>query len=320
MRNLLVLTLFFSVKLFSQDISDGLLLEYSFDNNFNDVSGNDFHATNFGAVFIEDRNGNPGSALYFDGVDDYINFPNIEELKPNLPISFSFWVRYDSDNANDRDLFNTSFEEDRNTGVFFNSQQSTGNYAVNFGDGSTSYVSSTRRTFVANEPIETNVWHHIAVIVNSENDMKIYVDCFDVGGDYSGTGGSLEYSNLPGSLGRHDRDLNASANYFKGAIDDFKYWNRELTEDEVNELCMLSIPQYNLIETITIYPNPTSGELNVVTDTIDFDYIKIYNGVGQRIFYQKFSKTVNIKSLPKGIYYLNLIKDSNIEVRKIVKQ
>lgn len=44
--------------------------------------------------------------------------------------------------------------------------------------------------------------------------MKIIVNCVDSGGEYSGFGGQLVYSLTPGSLGRHDRDIYAPANYF----------------------------------------------------------------------------------------------------------
>ena len=217
--------------------SNNLLVHYKFNNDTNDSSGNNFHASVFGGTFVTDRFGNINSALYFDGLDDYIELPNIEELKPALPVSFSFWIKYDSYSINDREVFNTSFEEDRNTGVYFNAQSSTGNFAVNYGDGGYSYLSSTRRTYVTDKQIEIDTWYHVVAVVSSAVDMKIYVDCNDNGGVYSGSGGSLLYSDLAASIGRHDRDLSSSANYFKGTIDDFKYWSRSLSLGEIDALC-----------------------------------------------------------------------------------
>lgn len=318
MRNLLGLALLLCSQVFSQNITDGLLLQYEFDNNYNDISGNGFHGMNFGTIFTDDRNGVPNSAVYFDGINDYINFPNVLELKPDLPLSFSFWIRYDSDNSSDRDVFNTSFEEDHSSGVYFNSQQSTGNYAVNFGDGSNSYLSSTRRTFVVNESIVTGVWHHVVIVVNSALDMKIYVDCGDKGGIYSGSGGDLVYSSLPGTLGRHDRDLNSPANYFNGAIDDFMYWDRALSNEEVNQLCLLGVLEFNLSD-LVIYPNPTNGELNIKANNTPIDAIKLFNSLGQKVLDQDYQDKINIKELPKGIYFIHLIKGENIEIRKIIK-
>jgi hypothetical protein len=56
----------------------GLVARYHFNGNTNDSSGNNYHAVNFGAQFVKDRNGNPNSALYFDGVNDYLELPHEE--------------------------------------------------------------------------------------------------------------------------------------------------------------------------------------------------------------------------------------------------
>ena len=201
-RSIIILVFLVLATTNAQTIEDDLLLHYNFNNNLLDVSGNNNNPTNFGAVFTADRDGNTNGAILFDGIDDYLELPNITSLKPQLPVSFSFWIRYDSDNPNDRDVFNTSFEDDVNTGIFFNSQQSTGNFAINYGDGSNSYTYSTRRTYVSNHAINTGEWKHVAIVVSGENNMQIYVDCVEYGGVYSGSGGDLSYSNLSGVIGK----------------------------------------------------------------------------------------------------------------------
>ena len=317
----LLFLFFVSVNIFSQDISDNLLVNYAFEGNVNDVSGQGNHAVNFGATFVMDRFGNPNSAIYFDGLDDYIEFPNISELKPDLPVSFSFWINYDSNDWEDREVFNTSFEEDRNTGIFFNSQASTGNYGISYGDGSYSYVPSTRRTYVSNSSIEVGNWHQIVIIVSSANDMKIYFDCNETGGVYSGTGGPLQYSDLPGCIGRHDRELGSPANYFKGAIDDFRYWDRELTLEEVDYLCdtNLSVSEIKFEKDVIVYPNPTSGFLHIESNSSDIHTISIYNFTGQKVLNSRFSPKLDLKFLPSGIYYLGFYKNDNlIKWKKII--
>ncbi|WP_406847622.1 LamG domain-containing protein, partial [Xanthomarina sp. GH4-25] len=291
-------------NLFAQSLTDGLLLHYGFNGDTGDLSVNGNDAVNFGATFVEDRFGNPNAAIHFDGVDDYINFPNISELKPVLPVSFSFWIKYESYNLNDRAVFNTSFEEDRNTGIFFNSQASTGNYAINYGDGSYTYLSSTRRTYVSNSAIDVGNWHQIVIVVNSANDMEIYFDCNERGGVYSGSGGTLQYSDLPGSIGRHDRVLGSPANYFKGAMDDFRYWNRALTDENIAELLSTT-----LISSIT-FNNLTDCNANDGTITISdlnpntfyiiaFDYLG--SGVSQNIQSDGLGE-ITISNLSEGAY------------------
>lgn len=323
MNKLILIFLFVSFSTLGQeDINEDLLLHYTFNNTYLDASENGYDATNFGTTFTEDRFGNPNRALLFDGINDYINFPNIEALKPDLPVSFSFWIRYDSEYSNDRDVFNTSFEEDVNTGVYFNSQQSTGNFAVNYGDGSSSYTSNTRRTYVSNIQINTGVWHHVAVTVSSQSNMKIYIDCRELGGEYSGSGGALQYSNTPGTIGRHDRQLGVPANYFKGAIDNFRYWNRELSQEDVAFLCdeVLGIEEVpTVFEETILYPNPTDGIVHFETKNSNYDTLLLYNNVGQTVLKVTYQKTLDLSSLPKGIYFMHFVENNiPLEIKRVI--
>ncbi len=223
---------------FGQDLEDGLLLHYTFDNTVEDASSNNYDGTPSDLSFTEDRLGNPQGAALFNGESSFIDLPNVESLKPEFPVSFAFWVRYDSDNVEDRALFNTSFEEDVSSGIYFTSGVANGNFGIGFGDGSNFYNASSRRGFGSNATVQTGEWVHIVVVLNGTLDMKIYVNCEDPGGAYSGSGGSLFYSSLPGSIGRQDQNTQGVlAYYFEGALDDFRYYNRALTEAEALLLC-----------------------------------------------------------------------------------
>ena len=98
MKNILIFLLLSISGVSSQDLSDNLLLHYEFNGNAIDSSDNDYHGPISGVIFGLDRNGNPNSAAYFDGIDDFIDLPNLTELKPDLPVSFSFWIKYDNPN------------------------------------------------------------------------------------------------------------------------------------------------------------------------------------------------------------------------------
>ena len=266
-KGIIFFIIFFQLKISSQE----LLLHYKFDNNFNDSSGNNFSGNPSGVKFVEDRNGNPNSAVSFDGLDDFIDFPNINQLKPNLPVSFSFWIKYESNNVTDRVVFNTSYKEDVNSGIYLTSQSSTGKLAVGYGDGSSSFTSSNRRGYLSNNIINTGIWYQIHIVIISNNNMKIYLNCEETGGVYSGTGSGLVYSSGPGSLGRHDQN-NSSINsyYFKGVLDDFKYYkgivDPELVNSDFNnlrgELCVGE--NYNLP---TISDNGISGSWSPTFDS-----------------------------------------------------
>lgn len=306
MKTKLLLFLFIYIPLLhAQDLNQNLLLQYNFDGNTSDNSSNGYNGTNHGAIYVDDRFGNSNSAIYFDGINDYVEFPNLTALKPDLPVSFSFWINYSNTASSNCEVFTTSYEEDVNSGVYFNSQVSNGNYAINFANGSNFYNSTARRSFVSTETIEPNEWHHIVVTVNSYSDMNIYVDCNSPTGTYSGTGSTLVYSDTPGCIGRRDRYLGAPANYFQGAIDDFRYWDRELSDAEINILCnSLSTDNFDITTTddIKLNYNRSQNAINVYTPSAEILNYSLYNSFGQLISQARLTKNIPVSNIQKGLY------------------
>lgn len=238
MKKLIIsaISLLFITQVYAQNLSDSLLIYYPFDGNTFDYSINGLNGNPNGIAYREDRFGNINAACYFDGINDFVDLPNASVLKQDLPISFSFWIKYDSEKVESRVVFNTSFDEDISSGIFLTSQSTTGKYALGFGDGSNFYSDNTRSSFVCNSVIDTSSWHHIALVIRDNRDMSIFIDRFENEGVYLGTGGSLYYSESAGSIGRHDQNIGVPAYYFEGKLDDFYYWNRALTQDDVDEL------------------------------------------------------------------------------------
>ena len=259
---ILFYSLTFSVLMYSQNLDENLLLYYPFSGNANDSTDHGFDGLVYGATLTADRYGNPNSAYQFDGIDDFIEFPNSTALKPQLPVSFSFWIKYDDTAANNCVVFNTSFEENRSAGVFFTIQNSTKKYSVGYGDGSYNFGSATRRSYVSHFIMDTTEWHLITIVVTGPQHMKIYLDCeWQMGGTYNGDGYGLNYSSNPGGIGRHDQDLHLPAYYFKGKIDEFRYWDRALTPTDVAELCAItSVNELSNNEnSVVVFPNPGPG-------------------------------------------------------------
>jgi hypothetical protein len=322
MKQLAIALLFLSSLVTNaQDLQQGLLVEYNFDGNTNDTSGNQYNGTPFNLAYGPDRFGNPTGAAYFNGTDAYMNFPNLAALKPDLPMTFSFYVKYASTDFHHQVVFNTSFENNHCTGVWFNSSSANNSHAINFGDGDFAYSPATRRTFLCVKPIVVNVWYHVVVVMNSASDMKIYFDCVNITqGSYSGSGGSLVYSDTPGCIGRHDRDLSAPADYLEGYIDEFRYWNRALTDDELALLCVpMATSQFTKAAAgLTLYPNPTSDKFHIQTDLKTVGSLAVYNALGQQMYVGDFLQEIDVAHFVPGIYFVTVKGDGVSHTQKII--
>ena len=70
-----------------------VVANYLFEGSFQDSGPNKLGATNEGASFVTDRDGNPNSALSFDGNDRVRLFNGTEFFSPGDPIEISLWFR-----------------------------------------------------------------------------------------------------------------------------------------------------------------------------------------------------------------------------------
>ena len=68
---------------------------------------------------------------------------------------------------------------------------------------------------------------------------------------------------------------------------------------------------------LSLYPNPTSGEINF---NEPIEKIEVMNSAGKCIRTFSNTKSINIESLPAGFYYLKLIYKDKILIKKVIKQ
>lgn len=265
-------------------LSDSLLLYYSFDNGeVIDFSGNNFDGTVFEAVPTTDRNGNTNSAYQLDGINDYIDLPNDAKLKPELPISFAMWVKFDQLDQTLSEVFTTDFVDNNYTGVWV-CLSNSGTIAIAYGDNTGNTSSTNRRTKIGTTSLNVGEWYHVVGVIRGATDMDIYINCVDDGGTYAGTGGNLGYSSNPGSIGRKDAHMSNPNYWFKGSIDELGYWNRALTAQDVQELCNGSICTSTLYDTthVTVYDTTHvvvyDTQYVAVTDTLLMDVLLSVSG------------------------------------------
>ncbi len=308
---------------FSQSINDNRLIYYPFSGNANDESGNGFDGVG-NATLTADRFGNPNEAYYFNGTNNYIDLPNDPALKPNLPVSLAFWVKFDDNDPTHSTVICTDFAQDNHTGVWV-SRSSTGNLAVSYGDNSGGTTGINRRTKAGSTSLQANTWYHVAVIVNGPLDMEIYINCKNNGGTYSGSGGAIGYSKTPGSAGRKDSNVTAPSLYFKGTIDNLMYWDRALVDSDFSTLCtnVHSSEEADLLtENWTVFPNPSAESISVNgIGNVTLAQFSIFDSRGKLIRTKaQTSGSIDISDLSIGIYYLRIESQNSTQVLKFIKE
>jgi hypothetical protein len=312
----------------AQDLTDGLLVHYPMNSTAVDISGNGFNGTQNGVSSTIDHLGFEDAALEFNGTNSFINLPENDALEPPLPITIAFRVKFDDLQAASSQILGTDFFENTYTGIWFGLNPNTYQMQVSYGDGTIGCTSSScRRTKQGTTVIQTGIWYRVVGIVRGPQDMDIYINCRNDEGQYTGTGGGIEYSNEPGSIGRVDQST-LEPYYFDGALDDFRYWDRELTEDEVLMLCSPTLdilsPDPLLQSTIDIHFNSDSQEIywsNVLTNE-SLTY-QVYSVTGQPVLAGSLEvgnyRTVDVSALSEGVYILWVTSSDKSFVGEFVK-
>ncbi|MET0946616.1 MAG: leucine-rich repeat domain-containing protein, partial [Flavobacterium sp.] len=98
-------------------------------------------------------------------------------------------------------------------------------------------------------------------------------------------------------------------------------WSKIKEESTVySTTCTLGVED-SVFEKTVLYPNPTKGEVSI--DNLALKKVTIYSTTGQLVRTFNFdsnstNNTINLASLPKGIYYVYLISDDAASVKKII--
>jgi hypothetical protein len=74
-------------------------------------------------------------------------------------------------------------------------------------------------------------------------------------------------------------------------------------------------------DTISIFPNPASTEITISTP-VKFTDVKLVNSIGQIVGQTKYSNTVSVVELSRGIYFMQLFNENGnlLKVAKFVKE
>lgn len=231
LRAAIVLLLFVPRLAFGQGLNDGLLLHYPLNGNADDSSGNNFNGTVTGAVAAADRFGTAGGALQFNG-SARVEFPLAAALKPQPPLTLSCWVWFDELSSGNRIILTNDFLPDAFFGLTLGLDNAN-RLLVSLGGG------LALNTFTGSTPLTRNRWHHVVVVVRSTEDVSFYLSGCE---DPTSFDGPLPFPIIiyspvgRGNLGRANAGIPPVVNSLRGRLDDVRYWNRALSEEDVLRL------------------------------------------------------------------------------------
>ncbi len=268
---ILLIQFIFGIPLFSQVNLDSLLVAYyPFNGNAIDESGNGNNGTVIGATLVEDRFGNPNTAYSFDGFGDYIDFGNVYN-DVFLPFAISVWIYKDEIGYANQNIIKSDNYPGTGNSYYYGfwlttvdgTEQPT--VAISYGDGGVPDPDN-RRTKNTSATLNLNEWVHVVVNVSGPTDMTIYFNTIDVGGTYSGYGGSMVHNAWSANIGKNTIPPNV---FFNGILDDVRIYNRNLSEDEVNALFeeqLITIPVVTTVPVTAITQNSATSGGNVTND------------------------------------------------------
>lgn len=269
---------------------------YPFNGNANDLSGNNNNASSYQTSYVEDRNGNSGSAAFFNGVSSVQFYGGNVHLND---FTWSVWFKfptYPGSGTNYTILSNGGGDADQVLNV--TNDDYTGQHQIMF----TTYDSQKRWTRCYSDFIpEVNTWYHVVVSrTNSKVTMHINGE-FDSESDivnpanagYVGSGSDYAYIGV--RVGNYQN--------FVGQIDDLRiyegvYTPVQLSSGECGE-SGTGISDYSTQPSLHFYHQPESRTLVLPEATDNFVVTDI---AGNVLIKGNSGSKVNTSTLATGIY------------------
>ncbi len=212
--------------------SNGIIGNWVFNKGFGDtlydLSINRNNGIIFGATWVEDSF--IDGALYFDGVDDYVDLKN---RNFSVPISLCIWMKSTTVNSRWSTVFGwNSTVDPENEGIQF-SATGDGRMHIRMGNSSQDYITKSRID-------GDNQWHCIVFSKDVNDTLSIYTD------------GKIETKILITSSIGSDHNLYFGKSFrpdnynefFNGWIGDIKMYNRILEEEEITALYERNSPTW----------------------------------------------------------------------------
>lgn len=325
---MIFLTLFLNTK----GQNPQLVAYYPLNGNTNDSLGQHngiYHGSS--EVYVNDTAGNPNSALFFNGSDSWIEVNPFLSLRDSDLFIVSMWVYSLGITISPKSKLITFGYRDSSTlgssGVQLLNQFNFGftDYAVvrevlsveNFSSATTIEMNPSCRNDT-NYAIPQFQWYHVALVHSSpgynENSFEFYINSricsypntvtFYGNDNPFPTFGSM-------SIGIYMKNGIDEKTFFWGYLDDIRiYLGNDISNSRFVDSLYRNPPgqsPHTLVQSINkiiepiIYPNPSTGEINIKSEYNSI--VKIFDLIGNLILEEELSKkNTKILKLVPGIY------------------
>lgn len=293
----------------------GLVAHYPFEGNANDATPYQNHGVIGGnPVFETAGHAHGGMNIKFDGVQDSVLAPNAVQLLSDYT-TISFWIRVDDRNLQDAEAYILDFGHWDQRWKISLPQHLKIVFTTNGNNAQFPNFISDMDSGDGNELV-IGFWWHVTMVHDGTHDI-IYVNGIEANrkpvlGELNSTARPLGFGNNPIDGGQ----------YFIGALDDVKIYNKALTEQEIARLFATGTTgtkEANLLSAYIqqVFPNPVTDVLTVghqlpanqplllrVFDMQGRQLDAIYLNPGE-VAHGQFS--LQVGSYPPGMYSLNFI-------------
>jgi len=308
----------------------GLVAHYPFDGNANDATPYQNHGVIGGNPTFETPNHAHGGAfnIRFDGVQDSVLAPNAVQLISDFT-TVSFWIRVDDRNLADAEAYVLDFGHWNQRWKISLPQHLKIVWTTNSNNAQFTNFISDMDSGDGNEMV-LGFWWYVTMVHDGQFDI-IYVNGQEVNrkpviGKLNSTGRPLCFGNNPIEGGQ----------YFIGALDNVKIYNKALTASEISALYATGTssakePDFAAAYIESAFPNPATETLTVrhsLPSGQDL-LLRVFDLTGRQLDAVQIGRAevasgqfqLDVRKYPAGSYSLNFILGGkNIGSLKFNKQ
>jgi photosystem II stability/assembly factor-like uncharacterized protein len=300
------------------DLSNGLLVYYPLNGNANDASGNGHNGVSHGGVaWTTDRNGNPNSAVLFNGTDSYIDCGAVHPS--NVNCSISLWFKT---NARVQGDYSGLITDGGNyQGFTLNQNLDT----IRFAYQGSNWVEPTWGI----PQSAVGQWKHLALVYTSGH-VSMYINGALVS-TVAGDAGTIQtYLTL-----KMGADALITSKCWNGALDEVRLYNRALTLAEIQALSSITAIEDRFDDLIPAtfvlsqnYPNPFNPSTTIRYGLPNRSHVSltVFNTLGQQVSIPQngdqdpgyHEVRFDGSGLPSGVYFYRMQAGSFTETRKLL--